>query len=318
MKAMKNLLRNRNFILFVALVLGLLLPRGSRWTEHLTLPALSIVMSLSTMGVSGSLFRSPRSLIIPALFGLVMNYVVLGSFILGISALVIYEDAIWKGFVLLAVVPPAVAIIPFSDLLGGNSTYSIVGIIGAYFGALIIMPLMLFTFLGFRFFDPGSVSVLTIFLIIVPLVISRILLWKKLDKQLKAVKGAITNWCFFIVTYTTVGLNHTVFLREPLTLAPVIGIAIASTFFLGLIIGWVGKFFRIDAKITTSLVLLGTFKNYGLAAGIALALFSEQTALPATVSTIFMFVYMIWLDLKGRRSLQAYPRVERRNTSAED
>jgi BASS family bile acid:Na+ symporter len=69
-----------------------------------------------------------------------------------------------------------------------------------------------------------------------------------------------------------------------------------------LVIGWAAKLFRIDPKITTSLVLLGTIKNYGLAAGIALALFGEQTALPATVSSIFMFVYVIWLGLKGRWS----------------
>lgn len=232
-----------------------------------------------------------------------MSYVVLGGFILGISAIIIDEEAIWRGFILLAIVPPAVAIIPFSEFLGGNSTYSFAGIIGAYLGALIIMPLIVFSLLGSSFFDLGRLSILTIFLIIAPLVISRILLWKGIDKQLEAMKGAITNWCFFIVTYTIVGLNQAVFFGEPLTLAPVAAIAIASTFFLGLIIGWVGKLFRIDPKITTSLVLLGTIKNYGLAAGIALALFSEQTALPATVSTIFMFVYVIWLGLKGRWSL---------------
>ena len=50
----------------------------------------------------------------------------------------------------------------------------------------------------------------------------------------------------------------------------------------------------------TSLILLGTQKNTGLAAGLALALFSEKTAVPATVSTIFMIVYIIWLSLQQR------------------
>jgi BASS family bile acid:Na+ symporter len=48
----------------------------------------------------------------------------------------------------------------------------------------------------------------------------------------------------------------------------------------------------------TSLVLLGTLKNYGLAGGLALAIFSKRTALPATVSVIFMIVYIIWLGYK--------------------
>jgi BASS family bile acid:Na+ symporter len=50
----------------------------------------------------------------------------------------------------------------------------------------------------------------------------------------------------------------------------------------------------------TSLVLLGTQKNTGLAAGLALALFSEKTAVPATISTIFSLVYFIWLSFKQR------------------
>ncbi len=44
-----------------------------------------------------------------------------------------------------------------------------------------------------------------------------------------------------------------------------------------------------------SLVLLGTIKNYGLASGLAIAFFNKQTALPAAVSSIFMFVHIIWL-----------------------
>jgi BASS family bile acid:Na+ symporter len=302
MDRIKNLLRNRNFILFMALMLGLLLPKGTRWTEHLTLPALAIVMSLSTMGVSGGLFRSLRSLIIPAILGILMSYVVLAGFILGMSAIIINEEDIWKGFIVLAIVPPAVAVIPFTEFLKGNSTYSLLGIIGAYLGALIIMPLIVFKFLGSSSFDLGRLSIIPILLIIAPLVISRLLLWKRIDEQLESIKGTITNWCFFVVSYTIVGLNQDVFIRQPLSLVPVAAIAIASTFFLGLVIECVGKLFRIDPKITTSLVLLGTIKNYGLAGGIALALFSKQTALPATVSTIFMFVYVIWLGFRARWS----------------
>jgi len=57
---------------------------------------------------------------------------------------------------------------------------------------------------------------------------------------------------------------------------------------------------RIESETITSLVLLGTLKNYGLAGGLALALFSKRTAVPATVSVIFMIVYIIWLGFKRR------------------
>jgi len=303
MSKIKKLLRNRNFILLLAAMFGLLLPQGSRWTENLTLPALAVVMSLSTMGVSGNVFRSPRSLIVPGILGILMSYVVLAGFILGMSAIIIHEEDIWKGFIILAVVPPAVAIIPFTEYLNGNSTYSLIGTMAAYLGALIIMPLIVFEFLGSSSFDLARVPMITALLIIVPLVISRILLWKRIAEQIDPIKGTITNWSFFLVFYTIVGLNQDIFVGQPLRLVPVAAIAIASTFFLGLIIDSVGRLFRIDSKIITSLVLLGTIKNYGLAGGLALALFGKQTALPATVSTIFMFIYIVWLGFKVRKSV---------------
>lgn len=302
MSKIKKLLRNRNFILLLAAMFGLLLPQGSRWTENLTLPALAVIMSLSTMGVSGNVFRSPRSLIVPAILGILMSYVVLAGFILGIGAIIIHEENIWKGIIILAVVPPAVAIIPFTEYLNGNSTYSLIGTTAGYLGALIIMPLIVFKFLGSSSFDLARVPMITALLIIVPLVISRILLWKRIAEKIEPIKGTITNWSFFVVFYTIVGLNQDIFVGQPLRLVPVAAIAIASTFFLGLIIDSVGRLFRIDSKITTSLVLLGTLKNYGLAGGLALALFGKQTALPATVSTIFMFIYIVWLGFKVRRS----------------
>jgi len=59
-----------------------------------------------------------------------------------------------------------------------------------------------------------------------------------------------------------------------------------------------GALLRLPEKVLTSLVLPGTLKNYGLAGGLALALFSKKTSVPATVSAVFMIVYIIWLELK--------------------
>ena len=297
------MLRSRNFILLLAAIFGLILPQGSRWTEILTLPALAVIMSLSTMGVSGKVLRSPKSLIVPAVSGILMSYVVLAGFILGTSAVFIHDEAIRKGFIILAVVPPAIAIIPFTDQLNGNSTYSLIGTTGAYLAGLIIIPLMVFQFLGSSSFDLASVPMIIALLIIVPLAVSRILLWKRVAGRIEPIKGPITNWSFFIVFYTIVGLNHDIFIGQPLRLVPVAAIAIASTFFLGLIIDLAGRLLKIDPEITTSLVLMGTLKNYGLAGGLALAFFGKQTALPSTVSTIFMFIYIIWLGFKVRWSV---------------
>ena len=110
--------------------------------------------------------------------------------------------------------------------------------------------------------------------------------------------GAVTNWSFFLLTYTIVGLNRDLILGRPLSLLPVVVIALASTFLLGWGIEKTGNLLHLREKVLTSLVLLGTLKNYGLAGGLALALFSKKTSVPATVSAVFMIVYIIWLELK--------------------
>ena len=141
-KKIYRILRNRDFLLILSILLGLLWGQGAQWTQKIVIPALAAVMTLSTMGVSGDTFRSARALVVPALAGLAMNYAVLGSVLLGLSVLLVHEEPLRAGFILMVAVPPAIAVIPFSFLLDGDSTFSLIATIGCYLGALIIMPLI--------------------------------------------------------------------------------------------------------------------------------------------------------------------------------
>jgi BASS family bile acid:Na+ symporter len=301
---MKQWWRNRDFILILSVFCGLLGGGGAAWTKPLVLPALAVVMTLSTMGVRSEVFRSGRGLWLPALSGLLLNYVMLGGVLLGLSFLLISDPAMRDGFVLLVAVPPAIAVIPFTDFLHGDTGFSLLGTVACYLGALIITPFIALAFLGTGFVEPWSLIMVIVELIMAPLLISRILLWTSLAPRLDPAKGAITNWSFFVVIYTIVGLNRELFLHRPLTLVPVAVIAVASTFILGALIDKVGRWLHIDRPRLTSLVLLGTLKNYGIAGGLALTLFSQKTAVPATVSSIFMIVYIIWLNVRKRQTCE--------------
>ena len=112
----KRQLRNRDFILILGLGLGLLWGEGARWTHPLTLPLLAVAMTLSVMGISSAIFRTPRTLVRPALSGIAFTYLLLSGVILGLSSLFIHDKNLWNGFVLIAAVPPGVAVIPFTFL----------------------------------------------------------------------------------------------------------------------------------------------------------------------------------------------------------
>jgi bile acid:Na+ symporter, BASS family len=301
MKKLGALVRNRNAILPLALLLGLLWGEPARWTASLTVPALAVVMTLSTLGVDGSVFRSFRTLFSGAVAGIAMNYFVLGGVILLLSRLFIRDEAIRIGFVLIAAVPPAVAVIPFTVFLKGDRTFSLFGMVGAYLSGLVLAPLIVMNFLGTGSFSPLRLILIMVELVLLPLCAARFLLWSGAASFIDPFKGAITNWSFFVLTYSIVGLNRETLIGRPLFLLPVVGIALASTFLLGWLIEIASRRLGFDSEKTVSLVLLGTLKNYGTAGALALALYSEHTAVPATVSTVFMTVYIIWLQIRNRR-----------------
>jgi BASS family bile acid:Na+ symporter len=300
MSKFKRIFRNRNVIFLVALSSGLLAPYAVPLTRHLVLPALGLVMALSMMDITGDLFVRPRSLFFPALLGIIMNYIILGNVIIGISALLIRDEMLWTGFVLLAAAPPAVAVIPFSGFLRGDGALSLIGTVGAYLGALVIIPLISLTLLGSATFDPYKLLMIILELIVLPLAVSRLLIRRRWNKQIESSRGAITNWSFFLILYTMIGLNHNIILNRSTTLLTVAFISIVTTFILGFLIDWVCSLFHIPRETRTSLVLLGTLKNQALAGGLALTLFAREASLPAAVSSMIMVVYVIWLDFKKR------------------
>jgi BASS family bile acid:Na+ symporter len=300
MMHVKRLLRNRNFILILSLILGLTLHQGAKFTERLVLPTLVFIMMLSMTSITGALFRSPRRWIKHIMTSLLINYIILGGAIIFLASLLRLEESQRTGFIVLASVPPAVAVLPFTNFLEGNFEFSLVGFTACYMGAFVITPLTLTTFLGLQPGFQEMLFMLLIELIILPLILSRILVTTKIASFIEPFKGTMINWGFFLIIYTIVGLNSGTFLNNPASIIPLAAIALSITFILGFIIKGIGKKFRVDSNTITSMILLGTSKNSGFAAGIALALFGVESTVPSTITTIFMLLYVIFLDFQKK------------------
>jgi BASS family bile acid:Na+ symporter len=264
MKKYWRVFRNRNVILSLAIILGLLVGQGAQWTEPLVLPALVFVMFLSTTNISGTHFQSPRKWVSPLISGIVMNYGVLGGIILLLSHAFSLGTALRNGFTLIAAVPPAVAVIPFTLFLNGDMLYSLIGTLGCYLGALFITPMIIWFLIG-PGVDVQNLFITLIQIIILPLILSRVIQYAKLVERITPIKGTLTNWSFFIIVYTVIGLNRAVFVRQPISLLPSTIIVIVVTLVLGYVIERVGQCLHIEPMKITSLVLLGTYKNTGFA-----------------------------------------------------
>ena len=212
----------------------------------------------------------------------------------------IRDETLWIGFVLLAAVPPAIAVIPFSGFLRGNGWISLIGTVGGYLGALIIMPIIGLTLLRSVVFDPLKLLMIMLELIVLPLVLSRLLIRKGWKGRIDPYRGTVVNWSFFVVMYTLMGLNRDLLIHQAESFLPVVLIALLSMFLLGLLIDWICRLFHVPKETRTSLVLLGTLKNQGLSSGLALTLFSQEAAIPSVVATVIMIGYVMWLDFKKR------------------
>ena len=298
---------SRSHILFLlAVIIGMLLPQAAEIASLLTYPALAIILTITLLRFPRGFFHRHKPPLSGAIWGNVMNYLILGNLIIIASIFLIREEGFWYGMVLVAAAPPAITIIPLGNMLRIDKQSMFSGMAGTYLGAVLIAPLIGYGFLKFiPLDDPMSLILAVFMLILLPLFLSWLAVNEDWDKLIEDHKGHITDWCFFIIFYALVSGTRYLVIHRPLDVVFMFVIAAVSTFLLGFIINLVGNYYGTAKEKISSLVFLGTMKNYGLAGAIALNVFNKQAALPALVFSVVMFVYTIWLKYKMGRDI--YP-----------
>ncbi len=292
-----KILKNRNYIFILAIILGLSIGHLGSWIKHLTLPALAIVMLVSMTQISIRSFLPLKNTLKPVLLTIVLNYFVFALVMLTMAWFIIPERELWIGFVIIAFAPPGVSVAPFTGILGGDVKFSLAGIIGAHIAALVIIPLSGFILIGENFIQPIRLLIIFTELIVAPLILSQILIKVKVDKYILRFRGPIVNWGLFVIIFTVIGLNRNIFFSEPVTVARISLICFVSVIGLGLFYEFLARRFKIDPSI----ILLGVVKNGGFAAATALALFGEKASLPGAVVSVFLIIFLLYLSFKAKK-----------------
>ncbi|MDW7739186.1 MAG: hypothetical protein SCJ97_03915 [Bacillota bacterium] len=296
-----SLLRNRTFIMVSAFAGGLIFSDLAKYTSSATFPALLIALTVSITQISIADFIPVSKTIKPIVAGVFFNYFVLGSLILLLAWWLIPEPDLWAGYVLVAAGPPGVVVIPFTYILKGDTRLTLVGLYGAFFLSIIITPIMVSVFIGGSSVPTSRLVYAMTQYILIPLVLSRVLCFLKINSYIEKYKGTIINWCFFVVIFSVVGLNRALFLSEPNLLIRVIIIAFMSTFFLAYFVDYMGKKLSIAHPERQSYILLATIKTAAFSSTLALALFNEIASFPGAVVAAFYTIYFIYLGIKGDR-----------------
>lgn len=294
-----------NLLFIAAIVLGLYLPQAAPVAYILIMPALMITLTVTLLRFPGGFFKKPRELLSGALWGNLMNYLVLGNLIILGSIFLIRDEKFWTGLVLIAAVPPAVAILPLNEKIRGDKMLTLTGFAGAYVGALILTPLIGIAFLKYIPIHYTKLIILFVALILLPLILSRLAVDRDWEARIHRYEGIISDGCYFVVFYALAAGNALLIRQWPLEILLISLLAFAVVILITLALLLIGRFYKISHSTISSLLLLGTMKNYGLAGGIALYIFNPEAAMPALIFSVFMFLNAVWLKFRMRNNTQS-------------
>ena len=287
-----NTVRHRNFVLILAVIVGLIFGPTLKFMADISFYVLAAIMVVATTGFSLHAWFPLQKAVKPILFSTFLNYVLFTLVMVGFSYLILPYDY-WIGFVIIAVAPPGVAIIPFTTLLKGDISYAVSGVFGAHLTAMFMAPAILLLFVGESNITPKEIVMVLVQLIIIPIIISRFLRFPSIKPFFDQYRGKMTNWGFFFVIAPIIGINRNLFFTDPVNLALVVLVFIVGMIILGMAYQLVAWKTGMDngRNITTTLML--TIKSSAFAAVTAYTYFDEKAALPSAVMSVFVIVYFI-------------------------
>lgn len=299
MHFLKNIVKNRNFVLILAVVIGLIFGDNAQYIKDYTIYILAIVMTFSMTSIRTSSLYPPKKILKPMLAGMLLNYFIYALIIIGLAHFIIDDKELFYGFVVIATTPPGVAIIPFSYILKGDVEYSIKGVLGAFLCTIFITPFAIKWITGNTLINSYDLLLLMLKTIVLPLAISRILLLHKPYKLVEKYRGKIVDWGFALLIFIAIGLNRNVFFNDPFILLKIAIVLFITHFGTGILFDKLTNVLKNDKAISVSQNLLLTIKSSGFAVVTAITLFGEKAAIPTAGLAIFVLLYLLFYSFKA-------------------
>ncbi len=293
-----KIILNRNFILVFAVIMGLSFGDYATYIKGYTIYVLAITMVFATTGIDSKALLPIKKLFKPMLIGTVLNYFIFGAVVLVLAWFLMPTKELFMGFVVIVAAPPGVAVIPFSGILKGDIEYSILGVFGAFLASIVIAPVLIQVFSDGASVSAWSLFVLMIKLVLVPLIVSRFLLYKPVFKYVAIIRGKAVDWGFAIIIFTAVGMNRDVFFSDPTVLMLSSIVLLSATFGIGSLFEFFSKKAGIKYERNITQVLLLTIKSSGFSVVTALTLFGKEAAIPSAILAVIVLLYLLYLSIR--------------------
>jgi BASS family bile acid:Na+ symporter len=292
-----TILESYSAMMILGLLLGLVLGGFPWFTKEISMGSLALLMTVSLSNVKLGETRS-RDHVKDALLALALNYGLLTIVILAFGSM--FDQKLRWGFVLMAAAPSAISVVPFTTILGGRTSKALFSTSVNYIVALGLMPAITLLLIGSAVSVESLITSLLL-LIVLPMALSRGVM--RLNPP-KSASTIVMNVAFAVLIFAVAGSNRDAFFGNLAVVAAISGVCAVRTFGTGLGVEFVLKKLGTPKEDRISSVLFSSYKNLGLTATLAIALFEPVVAVPATIGIVLEVVWVIFL-------LRFYPKVPR-------
>jgi len=279
------------------LVVGFATGGFPEYSKEISQVALVLGMTFSLTEIS-ILGISPRTEVRRFVVAFAMSYLVLSGLILSFAVLS-PDPQIRNGWVLMAAVPPAIAVLPITSILKGDTRRSLVSLALLYLAGLGLVPAITLVFTNQA--APFEELVLqTVLLIGVPLVASRFLRrWSRVADF----RGSAVSLSFFFLVVAIAGSTRAPLLAHRELIASLAVLAFGRTFLLGGVVFVLTRALRVPWAERVAVTAFSSFKNLGLTVVLAFAVFGPVATLPSIVSLVFEILWLAALPLLFRADM---------------
>ncbi len=284
----RSLLESYPTMMALGLSLGLVTGGFPSHTKEVSMASLAFLMTLSLSTVKLAEARG-RGQVKHAATAVLLNYGALTALILLLG--LFFSEDLWWGWALMAAAPSAVAVVPFTSVLGGPTAKALFSTAVIYVLALALMPLITLLLIGYAV-SVSDLLISLLLLIVLPMALSRGVARIRIGKSTSAI---MTNISFAVLIFAVAGSNRDAFLGGPMTVLAISLACMVRTFGIGLAVEGVLRLRGMPREERTTHVLFASYKNLGLTATLAIALFEPIVAVPATICIVFEVVWMIFL-----------------------
>ncbi len=292
-----DVLQSYSAMMILGLIIGIVVGGFPALTKEISMGALALLMTISLTNVRLDQTEA-KGLSRDAALMLLLNYVFLTGVILMLGSM--FSEKLWWGWVLMAAAPSAISVVPFTSILGGSTAKALVSTSANYLAALVLMPLISLALIGSSV-SVSSLIVSLVLLIVLPMALSRALMRMDIEKRAKTI---VTNLSFFVLIFAVAGSNRNAFIDDLPMVAAISLACIVRTFGTGYLTEFVLRRKAVPKQDRIHIVLFSGFKNLGLTATLAIALFEPIVAVPATICIVFEVLWVISL-------LRYYPKAAR-------